>query len=382
VNDKPVNPPAPRELKTFQATRQLLSARFSPCGKFLCSGAMDRVVFRWNVVEKKPAADIELPDEAAKKAAPKNAKNAPKESPVELTPLPPLTGFGGWVPTVAFHPTEKLLFAADSWGRLVGTEYEGDAAKPRWQHATAHDGWIRRVAVSADGKLLATCGRDRFVRIWNAADGKPVAKHEHSEDVFAVTFTPDGSQVVFGDTFGKLSTLDFKSGKVARQFDASALHKLSRLQDVAGLRVLMLLDEGKTLVAAGCQPKDGGFVEGGPVLLYFNFADGKLLREVRAGGEKDGFVHDLAWHPGGFLMAATSGQPGSGKLMFIRPEDREPFYTNSSMANCHAVALHPDGKRFVVTSTNRNSSGNGRPNSKDGEYPGNSSPVHLFEIPA
>jgi WD40 repeat protein len=381
VNDKPANPPAPRELKAFQATRQLLSARFSPCGQFLCSGAMDQAVHRWSVVEKKPAAELELPD-AAKKPAPKNAKNAPKESPVELTPLAPITGFNGWVSTIAFHPTDKLLFAADSWGKLVATSFEGETPNAIWHHAAAHDGWIRRVAVSNDGKLIATCGRDRFVRIWNAADGKPVAKHEHSEDVFVVNFTPDGSRVVFGDTFGKIGLLDFKSAKIERQFDASTLHKLSRIQDVAGLRVLMFLDEGRTLVAAGCQPKDGGFVEGGPAVLFFNIADDKLIRESRIGSEKDGFVHDLAWHPGGWLMAATSGQPGNGKLMFLRPDEKEPFYTNTSMANCHSVALHPDKRRFIVTATNRNSSGNGRPNSKDGAYPSNNSPIHLFELPA
>ena len=94
---------AAKELKTFSCDRQLLSARFSPCGKFLASGAMDRVVMRWSVAEN------------------------------ELTSLPPVTGANGWVQSIAFHPAEDLLFVSDSWGRLACTPYAGDAPAVRWQ---------------------------------------------------------------------------------------------------------------------------------------------------------------------------------------------------------------------------------------------------------
>jgi WD40 repeat protein len=373
----------PKELKTFTADRQLLCARFSPCGNVLASGAMDRVVMRWSVVEKKKTDEVALPDDSAKKPAPKNAKNAKPESPVELVPLPPLGGFNGWVQSIAFHPTDKRLFVSDSWGKLACTPYEGEAPKPIWENAAAHDGAIRRIAISADGKLIATCGADQFVRVWNSADGKLIAKHEHSSDVFALTFTPDGTQVVFGDLFAKLSVLDFKAGKIARQFEAAPFYKLSRMQDVAGLRVLTFLDGGRTLLAAGCNPEGGGFVQGVPVLLDFDFATGKPSREVRLGTTKEGFVLDVAWHPDGFLIAVTSGQPGSGKLVYLRPGEKEPSYTGTTgLANSHSVALHPEKRRFVVTSTSAGSNGNGRKLTADGEYPGNTSLLHLFEIPA
>ena len=155
------------------------------------------------------------------------------------------------------------------------------------------------------------------------------------------------------------------------------------MQDVAGLRVLTFLDGGRTLLAAGCDPEGGGFVQGVPVLLEFDFATGKPSREVRLGTTKEGFVLDVAWHPDGFLIAVTSGQPGSGKLVYLRPGEKEPSYTRTAgLANCHSVALHPDKRRFVVTSTNGGSNGNGRRLTADGEYPGNTSPLHLFEIPA
>ncbi len=168
-----------------------------------------------------------------------------------------------------------------------------------------------------------------------------------------------------------------------RQFEAASFYKLSQAQDVAGLRVLLFVDGGRTLLAAGCYPEGGGFVQGVPVLAQFDFDTGKPSGEVRLGAAKDGFVHDVVWHPGGFLIAVTSGQPGSGKLAFLRPGAKEPFHTRETgLPNCHSVALHPDQRRFVVTSTNAGSNGNGRRLTKDGEYPGNTSPLHFFEIPA
>lgn len=92
-------------------------------------------------------------------------------------------------------------------------------------------------------------------------------------------------------------------------------------------------------------PKSGGFVQGTPTILVFDRATGKLLHSTTIGGEADGFVHDLRWHPGGFLMAVTGCQPGNGRLVFWLPGDPGPFFSRADMPNCHALALHPGGRR-------------------------------------
>lgn len=86
-------------------------------------------------------------------------------------------------------------------------------------------------------------------------------------------------------------------------------------------------------------------------------------------------------HPDGFLLAVTSGNPGTGKLLFHRLGDEQPFFSTTKMANCHSVSLHPDGRRLAVVATSKGSNGNGRRVDKDGNYIGNSSPVHLLEMP-
>jgi hypothetical protein len=98
------------------------------------------------------------------------------------------------------------------------------------------------------------------------------------------------------------------------------------------------------------------------------------------GTTNEGYVLDLSWHKDGFVMAVTSGQPGQGKLFFHRPGEAQPFFTTAKMANCHSLAVHPNGTRLVVSATNANSSGNGRPLTKAKEYPGNTSPLYFWEV--
>ncbi len=364
--------PVPRELKAFANDRQLCVVRFSPCGLYAAAGAMEGTVRRWKVEARTPPAPVD----------PKKPDKPPKDfSPVELVPLPHLRGFNGWVQTLAFHPKDKRIFCADTWGRLSAFNYEAAEPKPLWENAAAHEGWIRRLAISPDGAHLATCGRDQWVRIWTT-EGKLLAEHRAEDDVFAVTFAPAGPIVAFGDARGRVQTWDFKTKQKVREFDASAFYKLSRLQDVTGLRTLTFAEGGRSLLAGGCEPAGGGFLEGAPLLMQWDTTTGKKEAEWRFGAAKDGFVMDVATHPDGTLILATSGQPGSGKILFLRLGEKEPYFAHTTMANCHSVALHPDGRRFAVVSMNRASAGNGRPKTADGSYPGNQSPVHLFEIPS
>ena len=82
------------------------------------------------------------------------------------------------------------------------------------------------------------------------------------------------------------------------------------------------------------------------------------------------------WYP----TATASGQPGQGKLMFLQPGDAQPFFSQA-IPNPHSLTLHPNGKRLVVAATNANSAGNGRNLGKNKEYPGNFSPLHIFDLP-
>jgi WD40 repeat protein len=60
-----------------------------------------------------------------------------------------------------------------------------------------HEGEVLGAEFSPGGRLVLTRGRDRTVRVWGAATGRPVAVlRGHTRDVIAAHFSPDGSRVV------------------------------------------------------------------------------------------------------------------------------------------------------------------------------------------
>jgi WD40 repeat protein len=341
----------PKEVKALKPDRQLCIIRFSPCGKFLAAGSFEGTVRRWD------ATSDQWPE------------------------LSPLTGHGGWVQAIAFHPDGRRLVSADSWGQLRCWLYAEEKPEPLWAVNQAHNGWIRGLAVSPDGKLLATCGRDQKVCLWSAEDGRKHAELTgHQEDVYSLAFHPDGKSLISGDLKGLVKHWDLETGKRLREFGARSLYRSDRLQDVGGVRCLAFDREGAVLACAGAKPKNGANVQGTPTILLFDWQSGQPKHTLHVGNDGDGYVFDLLMHPDGFVIAVTSGNPGTGKLFFQRPGDAQPFFLATKMANCHSLSLHPNGRRLVVAATNGGSNGNGRL-LKNMEYPGNWSPLHVWDLP-
>jgi len=337
----------PKELgKPIDPGVQVMRIRYCHDGKLFVAACFDGKVRRWDVSGKEPVE------------------------------FPAIAGHNGWVTSLAF--ASYALFSTDSWGRLTASDVT--AKEPRlWTVEAAHDGWAR--AVASNGPNVATCGKDGFVRLWENATGKKIGEFETKSDTLSVCFTPDGKSVLAGDLFGIVREFAISSGKVTRTFEAKELHKLDRIQDVGGVKCLLVSGDGKTLFVAGAEPKTGGFVQAVPLLIAFDLASGKRLAEWKDTSDSEGYVTDLAWHPAGFVIFTTSGQPGRGKFHIWKPGDAKTLFSGGKHPNCHSVTVSPDGTTIAVSATNANSSGNGRVKGKGGEYPNNSSPIQFWNLP-
>jgi hypothetical protein len=65
-----------------------------------------------------------------------------------------------------------------------------------------HDAAVRAVAVSADGRLLATAA-GKVVRLWDAVLHQPIGRPlAHDADVLSLAFSPDGKRLLSGDQAG------------------------------------------------------------------------------------------------------------------------------------------------------------------------------------
>ena len=81
------------------------------------------------------------------------------------------------------------------------------------------------------------------------------------------------------------------------------------------------------------------------------------------------------------LPELTSPERWRETFEAARPEEAEPFYTSTKLANCQSLSLHAPTRRLAVMSTNRGSNLNGRAVDKEGKYVANQSPITFFELP-
>ncbi|HZU37612.1 MAG TPA: protein kinase, partial [Gemmataceae bacterium] len=116
-----------------------------------------------------------------------------------------------------------------------------------------HDGWAWAVAISPDGRTLATGGTDRLAKLWDTRIGQPKGQAmPHDYPVWAVAFSPDGKWLLTG-----AGPLEGRRGE-ARLWDAStgaasgaALPHTARVTDVHfspnGRTFLTVCDDGAQL---------------------------------------------------------------------------------------------------------------------------------------
>jgi WD40 repeat protein len=310
----PADPLQTHVAQEFTHDSPWIACRFDPTGTYVFGGAEDFQVWR-----------IQLAS-GAKQAYPTNA----------------------WVRALAFTGDKILTGGYD--GRLIWWPIAAEQPAPE-RDVAAHEGWIRAMTVSPDGQLLATCGNDQKVKLWQLSDGSLVREFVgHERNVYNVAFHPNGKELVSGDLVARFLHWELDTGKILREFTVPTLHKYDPTfrADYGAFR-----KDGSALAASGITNVTNAFAAvGNPAMAIVDWATGKETVAHLSKGAIQGKAWGLILHPEGIDIAATGG-PGGGHLFFWRPDQKDEFHSFSLGNVARDLDLHPDGLRLATAHHDR-----------------------------
>jgi WD40 repeat protein/uncharacterized caspase-like protein len=233
----------------------------------------------------------------------------------------------------SLHVAARLQLLA--LGLLLFTATVGMGQRPQVVVQTGHAEFVRSVAFSPDGTLLASCGNDHKIKIWDVASGQELRTlNGHEGYVLAVSFSPDGLMLAsLGYEDNAIKLWNVETGDLQRTIT----------NDHAQFDSVSFSPDGKTLASGNGTNSNG---TGTPGIDFGDVANGKLVKTLNTSG---GSISALAFAADGKLLVSGNldglvqlWDPLSGKAV------RE-FKGHTD--EVHAVAVSRDG-RFLASASN------------------------------
>ncbi|MCI0387863.1 MAG: AAA family ATPase [Acidobacteria bacterium] len=189
-----------------------------------------------------------------------------------------------------------------------------------------HKEGINSVAVSPDGKTLATGGNDKTIWLWDLVTHKPLGDPLRGGDlgrVHSVAFSPNGKLLVSGGSDNKVLLWDVEKRERIGQLEAHERYVMS----------VAFSPDGKT-VASGSKDKH---------ICLWDVAGRKLLAKLTGHGDT---VTSVAFSPDGKTLASGSRDKTIRLWDVATASSRGTLKTQKSFVE--VVIFSPDGKTIAA----------------------------------
>ncbi len=222
-----------------------------------------------------------------------------------------------WIADLDVSRDGKRLAAG---GRTTGVARVWDIATRRLlSEIKAHDRSVNTVALSPDGKLLATGSIEATAKVWDVATGRLLHFEQRENWVRDVAFSPDGKVLAIANAkslypLGQLTLLE-----------TGSFRQLGALELSSALQQFAFSPDGTLLAGA---PRDG-------IVRLWEVKSLKLLREFAAHND---IVWSVAFSPDGKLLASRGND---SKLRLWELSTGASFIKSFSDAEIASIAFLP-----------------------------------------
>ena len=206
-----------------------------------------------------------------------------------------------------------------------------------------HTGRIWSVAISPDGKTIASASEDTSIGLWDLTSGNPVhaALMGHTQGVMAVAYSPDGRSLVSGGMDGQIILWNINQG-----YSSKTLFSKSN----SWVYKLAFSPDGKYLAASFTDKS----------VVIWNMLDQNIACPSLNGQSGSEEFTVLAFSPDGKILAIGNDNQDDGKLSFWNPDtcqqqgktlDTGQLAKLSGLGQngeVTSLAYSPDGKQLTI----------------------------------
>jgi WD40 repeat protein len=184
---------------------------------------------------------------------------------------------------------------------------------------------VTHLALSRDGKLVATAGSNREIHVWDASTGKALhILKGHEDGVWCVAFAPDGKTLASGSDDMTVRLWDTATGKELRQCKGHNFRVFS----------LCFSPDGRRLFSG-----DRGFIR------EWDPETAKTMRTLKT---SNAVVTALLVSPDEKTL--VSGDSHGAIRLWHRDTGKERDIANGMFGRIGSVLFLPDGKRIITGS--------------------------------
>ncbi len=228
----------------------------------------------------------------------------------------------------------------------------------------AHNGWIRRVIASADLTQVISIADDMQCKVWNAQTGenvacftdhRPLTPHHFPSMLYAVAVSPDGKWLATGDKVGHVALWDTQRWEKVGELETPIMYTWdpkARLHSIGGIRSLAFSPDSSRL-AVGGTGKIGNIdhLEGPARLEVFNRAT--LERELELEDKnKKGLIEQILWSRDGETLV-TAGGDNNGFITMYDAKTGALVHQESQNGHVHGLVSDEKFENLFVAAHER-----------------------------